>query len=311
MMYALPHTLVMVRPKAFGYNLQTADSNSFQQPATVVDQLAFSQRVLKEFDQMVDLLSAHEIHTRVFDDTDDVEKPDAVFPNNWVTFHPDGRVVLYPMMAGNRRLERRKDIISQLENDFIVKEVIDLTSEEDRGNFLEGTGSMVFDHFNKRIFAARSPRTHEALVKKVAGIFEYQAVIFNATDLARKPIYHTNVLLSVGKKFAVVCLDAIQEENDQDVLLEAFAETEKKVIAISYAQMNAFAGNIIEVIGDSGEPVVLISKSAFHSLLPGQLEAISQYADVLPIDVPTIEKHGGGSVRCMVAGVHLPKRNSV
>jgi hypothetical protein len=311
MKYAIPHALVMVRPKAFGFNGQTADSNPFQQTQGTEDFRGNATRALQEFDQMVELLSSHDIDLRVFEDPGGVEKPDAVFPNNWVSFHPDGRVVLYPMMAENRRAERRMDIIDGLKNDFEVTEVVDLRAEEKRGRFLEGTGSMIFDHRHRRIFASRSLRTNEELVKHVADIFEYRPVIFDAFDTSNKPVYHTNVVLSIGKKFAVVCLDAIHREDDQERILDAFSESSTKVVAISYAQMNAFAGNIIEVRTESGDPVVLLSQSAFQSLLKGQVNAISAEAELLPIAIPTIEKYGGGSVRCMVAGVHLPKRNSL
>ncbi|HYC86125.1 MAG TPA: arginine deiminase-related protein, partial [Chryseosolibacter sp.] len=300
----VPHALVMVRPRAFGFNRETADSNVFQQSGATENSRAIHENAVREFDEMVDLLMAHEIDVRVFDDTTAVEKPDAVFPNNWVSFHPDGRVILYPMMAENRRLERRPDIIDVLRNDFAFTEQIDLTGEEKNGVFLEGTGSVVFDHGSRRLFAARSPRTHESLVGKLAALLDYVPVTFDATDERGRAIYHTNVMMSIGRKFAVVCLDAIRADGDQDQILGELAEAGKRVIAISHKQMNAFAGNVIEVESRQGDACVLISRSAYATLLPGQINAMAAHAELLTIGVETIEKYGGGSVRCMVAGVH-------
>jgi hypothetical protein len=305
-----PHALMMVRPVSFGHNSQTSLSNAFLQSPDrgTADTTAGS---LAEFDRMADVLSSHEIEVHVFADTASPPKPDAVFPNNWVSFHEDGTVVLYPMMAENRRAERRSDIIEQLKRDFSISRVIDLSAEEAGGRCLEGTGSVVFDHTGKTAYACRSPRTDDALVEHLCGLLNYQPVIFSAVDENSIPVYHTNVMMCVGEKFAVVCLDAIAAEKDQDLLLDGFAAAGKKVVAISFAQMRAFAGNMIEVLTKDRAPVVLLSETAFQSLLPGQVNAISQFAEMLPLQVPTIEKTGGGSVRCMVAGIYLPKRNQV
>lgn len=296
-----PSKLFMVRPVSFGFNVETAQSNSFQKnetpPLTIVNE---------EFDRMIDLLQAHEIDVTVFEDSAMPVKPDAVFPNNWISTHEDGTVVLYPMMAENRRLERRLDIVEYLQKNYDVKRVIDLSIHEKDGKFLEGTGSLVFDHINKIGYACRSQRTSENLVEKICHELDYKAVIFDSVDKDGRPIYHTNVMMGIGKKFAVICLDSIRSESDQDRVLDSFAQTDHKIIAISYEQMAAFAGNLIEVKSGSGEPVVLISQTAFQSLLPGQLNAISEFSDVLPISIPLIETIGGGSVRCMVAGIHLP-----
>lgn len=298
-----PHTLLMVRPAAFGFNEQTASSNSFQQRGE-----EGQAKALAEFDRMVDALRSHDIDVRVFEDTATPQKPDAVFPNNWISFHQDGRVILYPMMAENRRTERRADIVDVLRDEFVINEVVDLSAHEENGWYLEGTGSLVFDHVNRITYASRSPRTSDLLVEKACDALNYKPVIFDAVDENNSPIYHTNVILSVGRRFAVVCLDAIRSEEDQETLLKSFSDTEHKVVAISYAQMKAFAGNILEVISTQAEPVVAMSETAYHALLPGQINAISQFADILPVAVPYIETTGGGSVRCMISGIHLPRR---
>lgn len=305
-----PHALMMVRPASFGANSQTSSTNAFQQnpDRQTADATA---RSLAEFDRMVGVLSAHEISVHVFDDTRSPVKPDAVFPNNWISFHEDGTVVLYPMMAENRRPERRTDLVDRLKRDFVVTRVVDLSEAEKQGIYLEGTGSVVFDHASRTAYACRSPRTHDTLVERLCGELNYKPVIFNAVDENNIPVYHTNVMMCVGAKFAVVCLDAVRDEKDQDVLLESFSDSGKKVIAISFAQMRAFAGNMIEVLTQDHEPVVLLSETAFQSLLPGQVNAISQFAEMLPLQVSTIESLGGGSVRCMVAGIHLPRQNQL
>ncbi len=300
------HAILMIRPFAFGFNEQTAISNTFQQQPD--DVFEIQNKAVQEFDQMVDLLRAHEIDVRVFQDTRSPLKPDVVFPNNWVSFHEDGSIILYPMMAENRRVERRMDIIDQLKSDFQVIGVIDLSEEEKQNNFLEGTGSLVFDYINRIAYACRSPRTSEQLVIKVCKRLGYKPVVFDAVDQLGYPIYHTNVMMCVGSKFAVLCLDSIPSEADQDLLLESFKQTGHKVVAISFEQMKSFAGNMIEVKNRSGESVVLLSNRAFHSLLPGQVDAISRYTDMIPISIDVIEQIGGGSVRCMIAGIYLPER---
>lgn len=306
----LPHTLLMIRPAAFGYNPETASTNVFQ----IKDQHEFvsiHKKALEEFDNMITMLSHHKIEVKVFQDNEVAAKPDAIFPNNWISFHENGHVVLYPMMAESRRKERRNDILEKLDSDFLIEKIIDLTLEEKSNKFLEGTGSLVFDHSNKIIYACLSPRTNKELVHMLATHLHYNAIIFNAYDEKGVPLYHTNVMLSIGKKFIVVCLDSVTSESDQEILLNSFALSNRKVIAISNQQMKAFACNLIEVQSSEQESFILISQSAFDSLLPGQIDAMTKHADILPVKINTIEKYGGGSVRCMIAGIHLPKRNSI
>lgn len=293
----------MIRPRHFGFNVQTASSNAFQTDASVDAHLA-----LQEFDKMVDVLRAHEVNVEVIDDSDTPVKPDAIFPNNWLSTHETGEIVLYSMMAENRRLERRADIIDELVRKYHVTSISDLSKHERAGQFLEGTGSIVFDHPNKLAYACRSPRTDEKLLQELCRKINYEPVVFDAFDNGGKPIYHTNVMMSIGEDFALLCLDSIRKDEDQEVVLGHLSDKNHKVVSISYDQMKAFAGNTIEVKTNGNDNVVLMSTTAFNSLLPGQLNAISQFADVLPISVPTIERIGGGGVRCMVAGIHLPLR---
>jgi hypothetical protein len=300
----------MIRPAAFGYNAETAFTNTFQQnPGQLHAHV--HRDALKEFDTMTELLSAHDVDVRIFHDDERIIKPDAIFPNNWISFHEDGKVILYPMMAESRRTERRLDIVHDLQKDFVVHEIVDLSPEENRNRFLEGTGSLVFDHAHRIAYACASARTNQDVVAEVCRKLNYSAVMFNAYDATGKPIYHTNVMLSIGRKFALICLDSIPSEKDLDALLDSFSITTKKVIAISYAQMHAFAGNVLEVQTRNGDALIIISQTAFQSLLPGQINALSELAEILPVNIPVIEQYGGGSVRCMIAGVHLPKRNSV
>ena len=302
----LPHALMMVRPATFGFNTETASSNLFQQNSPSDSTLSSIAR--EEFDNMVQVLEAHDIAVHVFDDSDNVVKPDAIFPNNWVTFHHDGGVILYPMMAPSRRLERNTQFIEKLRDDFTITKVVDLARWEEEGKYLEGTGSMVMDHVNRVVYACRSPRTNENILTSLCELLQYKKIVFDAVDERGVAIYHTNVMMSVADKFAIVCLDAIQNESDQDVILGQFEVTQHKVIAISFAQMNSFAGNMLTVRNKAGESFTLMSQRAFQSLLPGQLNEISKYTEILTFNIDHVERYGGGSVRCMVAGIHLPKK---
>lgn len=301
-----PSSVLMVRPAAFGFNPQTAVSNAFQSKQADSSE-EISKKALQEFDQMVDSLRAHDIDVNVIEDTNTPQKPDAVFPNNWISFHGDGTVVLYPMMAENRRLERLNPVLESIRSKFTIQRVIDLTDRENHNQYLEGTGSVVFDYWNKIAYACRSDRTDELVLKDLCQELGYNAIVFDAVDAMGRPIYHTNVLMCVGTRFAVVCLDAIKSEEDQESLLNSFSQTQHQVVAISYDQLRSFAGNMIEVLSMSGEPTVLLSEKAFQSLLPGQINAISKHTDMIPLSIHTIEQYGGGSVRCMVAGIFSKK----
>lgn len=297
-----PSSILMVRPASFGFNSQTAASNAFQSSAVHSTQ----QKALSEFDAMVEKLKANNINVIVVQDEPEPPKPDAIFPNNWISFHHDGAVVLYPMLAENRQWERRNGVLEVIKTKFQVKRTLDFTAHEKHGRYLEGTGSMVIDYVNQIAYASRSARTDDLVLHEACRVLQLKPLLFDAFDAQGKPIYHTNVVMAIGSKFCVICLDAIPEP-DQDKLLESFEQTNHKVIAISFDQMNRFSGNMMEVQTREGKPMVLLSQQAFDSLLPGQANAIARYAELLPLPIPTIETVGGGSVRCMVAGVFNEK----
>jgi len=301
-----PAAVAMMRPASFSFNPQTASSNTFQQLASESEQVHL--QALQEFDNMDALLRANDIGVIVFEDDGRVQRPDAVFLNNWFSTHPDGSIALYPMLTPNRRAERRPDVIDQLKTSFEVSRVLDFSKREADELYLEGTGSVVFDHHHKLAYMSRSPRSSEQVMQELARELGYRAIVFNAYDANRVPVYHTNVLLGIGKQFAVVCLDAIPDDDDQEMLLNSLGGSGKKVIAISFEQMQHFAGNVFEVLNAAGEPHVLISATAWKTLLPGQVHALSALAEPVIVTIPTIEYNGGGSVRCMVAGIHLRDR---
>lgn len=301
----VPSSVLMVRPKSFGFNQQTAETNAFQQQATT-DIESISCKARTEFDNMVDLLRSNDIVVTVVEDTGQPEKPDAIFPNNWVSFHPDGTVVLYPMLAENRRMERANPVMETIRQKYVINKIIDLTVYEKQNRFLEGTGSMVFDYVNRIAYAARSARTDERIVADICSQLGFESIVFDAVDDQGRAIYHTNVLMCIGTDFIVICLDAIKQEEDQEKLLDSFSSTGHQVIAISFEQMKLFAGNMLEVKSKTGEPFVLLSQRALHSLLPGQLDVLSRFVEPISVSIPTIETYGGGSVRCMVAGIFNP-----
>lgn len=303
---ATPHTVLMVRPGAFGFNADTAASNAFQNPLGADDNVAKAAR--SEFDRVTDLLASREINVLVVEDTPSPAKPDAVFPNNWFSTHADGTVVLYPMLAPNRRIERRADVVAMLQASYQVKDVFDLSAAEHDNQYLEGTGSVVFDHVHRIAYACRSPRTNEALLKQLCDHLKYSAMLFDAVDEQWQPIYHTNVMMWVGNGVAGLCLESIASEADQDLVISLLHKHQKKIVALSYAQMRAFAGNMFEVMSTQGDPYLLMSRQAYESLVPGQLHELSKHAEPLVVDIPTIERFGGGSIRCMVAGIYLPKQ---
>lgn len=300
-----PSAVLMVRPKSFGFNSQTADSNAFQSNSADNPQ-SIQEKAVIEFDKMVDLLRSNDIEVLVVEDEDQPEKPDAIFPNNWISFHHDGSVILYPMLAENRRIERTNPVLDTVKQHYSIGKIIDLTSYEAQNKFLEGTGSIVFDYVNKIAYACRSSRTDEFILKELIEKLGFNSIVFDAVDEEGQAIYHTNVLMCIGTDFVIVCLDTIKNEDDQERLLESFSNTGHKVIAISFEQMKLFAGNMMEVKSKSDESFLLLSQKAFLSLLPGQLDALSKFVEPISINIPTIELYGGGSVRCMVAGIFNP-----
>lgn len=294
----------MVRPAAFGFNTETAGNNYFQtNPGISKDEL--QQTALAEFDNMVQTLRNHSIHVIVIEDTKEPTKPDAVFPNNWLSTTPEGLIIVFPMYASNRRAEKRDDILEQLAKEFVVKDVQDWSEYEVEGRFLEGTGSMVIDHDEKMIFACISERTSMPLLEKFASANHYQAIVFLATDKNGNPVYHTNVVMAMGEGFCVLCEEAIEEEWELIAVRQLLESTGHTVIPITRDQMYAFAGNMLEVKNSNGENILVMSQAAFNSLRKEQRALLEAYAKLLPVAVPTIEAVEGGSVRCMMAEIFL------
>lgn len=299
-------TIIMIEPVAFGFNAKTAVNNYFQQandqPDTIIQELA-----LEEFSAMVKLLQEKEIHVIVVKDTPEPHTPDSIFPNNPISFQEDGRVILYPMFAENRRLERKKDFLLQLAvHGIVVKEITDMTHHEGDKHFLEGTGSMVLDRENKIAYAALSERTDRKLFELFCAENGYQAISFHAFQSVnnhRLPVYHTNVMLCVTVKFVVVCLESIDNKQERDLLIKTFRKTGKEIIEISEKQMHNFAGNMLQVRNSKNQSFLVLSKSAYDSLDEKQINQLKSYNELIVVPVPTIEKYGGGSVRCMMLEV--------
>ncbi|MBD1384731.1 amidinotransferase [Mucilaginibacter rigui] len=293
----------MIRPVAFGFNAQTAESNAFQNRDD--DQQAVQQKAVQEFDAFVKVLRDNGVNVTVISDTPEPHTPDSIFPNNWVSFHDNGDILLYPMQAKNRRLERREDIIRHLEESFKANHVIDLSRFETKNQFLEGTGSMVLDRENKIAYACLSPRTNAEVLKAFCDYTGYKAVTFDAFDQNGQAIYHTNVLMAIGSKFAVICLDSITNEQEKEAVISSLKSTGKEIIDITFDQMNHFAGNMLEVKGNNGDTLVVMSQAAYNSLTSEQKAALEKYGKLVYADINTIETNGGGSARCMMAEVHL------
>jgi hypothetical protein len=300
----LTSAILMIRPAAFGYNEQTARSNAFQRSSA--NQQQAQQTALREFDDMVELLQHHDIDVIVLKDTEEPVKPDAIFPNNWVSFHENGDVILYPMQAHNRRLERREDIIRKLEDRFKVNHIIDLSRFEIKDKFLEGTGSMVLDREHKLAYACLSSRTDKEALEEFCNYAGYRPITFTGADTQGKPIYHTNVLMCIGSRFAIICLECITDESERRQVEERLKKAGKEIIEISLAQVEHFAGNMLEALNKQGQHFVIMSDQAFGSLTEVQKEALGKYAELLHPDIITIETIGGGSARCMMAEIHLP-----
>lgn len=305
--------ILMIRPVAFNFNPQTAEDNHYQVEAGRDEGAAIQQQALKEFDAFVEVLQEAGVDVTVVDDTPEPLTPDSIFPNNWVSFHDDGTVILYPMAAPNRRLERRTDILDTLRSrGFVISQVIDMSGSEDDGRFLEGTGSLVLDRTAMVAYSCLSQRTHPDLLAQWAAQTGYATVSFGAVQDVRGellPIYHTNVMMSVGKELAVVCADSVKDAAQREELLATLRVTGKDVMLITEEQKSQFAGNMLEVVGTGGGAVMAMSTQAYESLSSKQVAQISLYAKIVHADLRTIETYGGGSARCMMAEVFLPKGN--
>lgn len=302
-------SILMVRPSNFGFNEETAVNNAFQNNAAGKTSEQIREKAIEEFDSFVSLLRSKGVDVFVYQDEPQPIKPDAVFPNNWVSFHEDGTVITYPMFAKVRRIERTDKVFDLLEPHFWILDHIHLEQSEEDNIFLEGTGSMVLDRANKIAYACISPRTEKTLFEDWCNIYEYAPVSFTAIDQEGKLIYHTNVMMAMGDRFVVICLESVIDDEEKSALREIFARTEKEIIEISLEQMNAFAGNMLQVQGASGQTYLVMSKTAFGSLNASQIEKIEKYTEILTADINTIETYGGGSVRCMMAEIFLPEKS--
>ena len=298
-------TIMMVRPANFGYNSETAANNSFQseEGKDAIDVIRSS--AIQEFNNMVRILNEKGIDTIVIEDSPEPIKTDAVFPNNWISFHRDGVIVTYPMWAESRRHERSEDIVRQMSKFLDSDRRYSFEHFEESNMFLEGTGSMILDRENKIVYACLSPRTDIRMLDKFCVLMAYTPIVFYAKDRNGEDIYHTNVMMALGEDFAVVCLDSITNPNELLKLKTSLEETGKHIIKISSEQVESFAGNMLQVTSKEGETYLVMSQTAFTSLSKDQIEAIEQFTKILPIPIPIIEKFGGGSVRCMMAEVFV------
>lgn len=299
--------IFMVRPASFGFNQETAISNSFQQKNENLQQTKIRDVAQKEFDAFVQKLRSHQISVTVYQDSAMPEKPDAVFPNNWLVTMPGNLVFLFPMEAPNRRIEKQAGILEYLKTNFRINAIEDYSFYEGKNIFLEGTGSMIMDHAYKKMYACLSSRTNKELFLRFAAECRYTPIYFHACTPDGKAIYHTNVMMHVGSAYAVVCLDAIQVEEEKRNVITLLESTGKEIIPISIAQMHAFAGNMLQVSNTSDKKFTILSQAAFDILTNAQKASISRYSELVPIAIPTIEGIGGGSVRCMMAEIFLEK----
>ncbi|MGE0029762.1 MAG: citrulline utilization hydrolase CtlX [Steroidobacteraceae bacterium] len=297
--------VLMIRPARFGANPETADSNRFQQGVPDADAQEVARR---EFDGLVARLRDAGVLVEVAEDTPEPAKPDACFPNNWVSFHDDGSVVLYPMMAPSRRAERRAEPVAQLRDaGFHVAQTIDLSPWEARGEFLEGTGSLVLDRCHRIAYACRSPRTTALALADFAGRLGYRALAIDALGPDGRPAYHTNVLMAIGERFAVVCDQAIPDPEERRTVLRELRQAGHEPISLSVTEMNGFAGNLLALRSADGSQVIAMSDAAWQSLAPANRRELERHGRIVTAPIPTIERHGGGSVRCMIAEVFLPR----
>lgn len=292
----------MLRPKNFGFNISTKSTNPLQNDIEF-DQKYIAEKAISEFDNLIETLLDHEINVKIFDDDQDLMLPDAVFLNNWLAITPCMRLYLFPMASESRRGERRTEIIDGLVKTIQVNEIIDLSHFESNNLFLESTGSIVFDYDHKIAYASISNRTSEKLFNDFCSEIGFEGFIFNSFDLKGLPIYHTNILLSIANSYSIVCLDCIENSLERAILSKKLAKTGKTIVEISYSQMQSFAGNCLEVFDRNGKSKLIMSRTGYSTLKPGQISTIEQYSEIVIVNVSIIERIGGGSVRCMMMGV--------
>ncbi len=290
--------VLMVRPANFGFNPQTAANNLFQKKGFEENA---SIAAIKEFDDFVSLLRSKNVNVTVVQDTPEPHTPDSVFPNNWFSTHEDGTLVLYPMFASNRRMERKPHVLEAIEKNFPVKRRVDLTSWEQQGLFLEGTGSMILDRDKRVVYACASPRTNETVLEKFCDEMDYSYFLFNSFDSAGNPVYHTNVMMSVGSRFVLACLDSIRDISEREEFINLVEESDKELIEISLEQMDSFAGNMLEITSIDGKALLIMSRTAMRSLDKSRTDKLESYCEIVAPSLTVIENNGGGSARCMIA----------
>lgn len=296
-------TVFLVRPAAFGYNHETSGSNSFQE-YVLTDAINIQEQALQEFDAAVAQLRAHGVTVHVFDDTPEPPKPDAVFPNNWISVGQDNRIILYPMYTSNRQAEVRADIVEAIGRLKPNARLVDLSIKANAQQYLEGTGSVVFDHVNQIAYACLSPRTNHGLLNELVQMMGYQSFVFNAVDDRKIPIYHTNVMMAVGEGFAVVCMESIEDMPTYNAMRALLDRSQLELVDISLEQVANFTGNMLALRVDHQQLLVL-SERAYNSLNDKQINQLEQYAKLVPLSIPTIERVGGGSARCMIGELFL------
>ena len=295
--------ILMIRPVNFGYNAETAVNNAFQVQSYEHN---IQQMARQEFDDFVAILQDNGVDITVIEDTLIPHTPDSIFPNNWISFHSDGTLMLYPMFATNRRAERKKHVLERVQEKFVVNKKVDLSNYEAKNEFLEGTGSMVLDRENRIAYACISPRTDEKVLTDFCTRMKYTPVVFNATDGNGYAIYHTNVLMCVADKYVVICLESVSDPLQNKLVAETIIDSKKKIIPITLHQVDHFAGNMLQVENKTGEKLLIMSTQAFESLTNGQVEELGTYNRIIHSPLTTIETNGGGSARCMMAEVYLP-----
>ncbi len=300
-------SVFMVSPTSFGFDPQTAETNSFQHDVTLT-QNQVREQVRQEFNTMVTGLRHHGVRVEVFDDPETVEKPNAIFPNNWFSTWPDGQVYLYPMATASRRIERSQMAIDQLYASHNISKLIDISDNEKNGRYLESTGVLVFDHINKTVYACLSERCDESLLRDHAATLGYEPVAFYAYDESGAAIYHTNVLMGIQTTTAVMCAEAITDVSEREFVLEKLRESGREVVEITQPQMSQFCGNVLELQTADGRLSLAMSESAFQAFTGNQREVLARDKTLLPFSIPTIETIGGGSVRCMLAEIFLPPK---
>lgn len=306
------NTILMVRPVNFRMNEQTAVNNYYQKVIDNILPETVNAKAQQEFDVYVEKLRSIGVHVVVVNDNKEFDTPDSIFPNNWISFHENGNVGLYPMFAENRRLERREDILVTLEEaGFVINQIVDYTSAEDENVFLEGTGSVILDRVNRKAYCALSPRADEDLFIEFCEDFEFTPVIFTANQTVngkRMAIYHTNVMMCIGETFAVICLSSIDDKKERKNVIKHLKEDGKEIIDITEKQVNNFAGNMLQVKGTDDELFLIMSQAAYSLLTANQLKTLEKHTKILSSSLDIIEACGGGSARCMMAEVFLPKK---